>query len=1057
MSGSKTKYYVSSSTFPMFDDSSRVNQYAAAMLDYTANSPIEHSEYIKSFYNTSRLRNYRGYLNWCEKNGFYSTFGRVEADFYGDAKLDNSVVADAIKHLINLNETDIFGVYQTNLSFFSEDFYIKYLATQQGLINKFYADGDLNYTISYPTNSSIRATLEDGTFIEGKLPVGSSNTRFIEISYSIIREIKEEYYPPEEDVFPEEGETPENNSANSETIKTETDLEVKEDADDLPLDPEEPIEPEVPEEPEPEPEPPKPIVITKYVYDYGFYHYQEGTGNTILDSLIKNNNVKVEKSFFPPIPLRSDTAWFKGEKEQKINDVLKYLEIKNTNSDGETGYEQLKIACSNMEKGSISDIDYITILLGTHLNSDNNSDQKYIFEFFYNLYFNYALKVARPDPSIAKTLYSGSNHIGEFASYAKKGFADSGYSDGYFTKFKINCAASNLNLTYSWGHSDYFEQNGKWKPDAKVGDYGVLSGDYVYSYSISTQEHATDNEGSYLYQYIDTDGDGETDTAIPVYETVTYHYKTPYTLTAFCKQTSYNRFKMVLFIDLKLTNLIYHGKTVETSAFEAISAASGKEDVLLSFAGDVGEKSEYSSIVFKRVTVTGEIDTPFIVPLEKNTFYEVGVKTQADIAPCSMFLIYNCYQKVKQKWYQRGFFKWVSLAIAVVVAIAVPGPGTSWAFVFYTAVAAAVVIAVSIAIDVLTKVLSAILGERIGGQIGALLQSTWQSICAVVIAVCDIVGTYAPHALAIKAGITIGMTVNNTDAALQNSESFGSAFLKGAGQTAVSIGAAYAAGEMLEFTGGSFDASINIGKDFSSVALNTSMSTLTANQMAATMATFSGISSFGGTLLETGSVKDALTAGFTSAAIAAASVYIFEFFDPKGFAQLTKDLAGTKTYSLELSSNTLIKSTESILTDSIENSLKNPNTYANLLGKSQEVYFEHRLKNLESDYQEFTNNLQAANDMLDVLNASMDSVITAQYICKWSLIANRFTSVMPELMQHLSPEQFITTSLLSGTDMCKTVLGSVTNFSENKLTMRGYHPSTLYYTQTDNTILWDLI
>ena len=87
MSGSKTTYYVSSSTFPMFDDSSRVNQYAAAMLDYTANSPIEHSEYIKSFYNTSRLRNYRGYLNWCEKNGFYDIFGKVNADFYSDARL----------------------------------------------------------------------------------------------------------------------------------------------------------------------------------------------------------------------------------------------------------------------------------------------------------------------------------------------------------------------------------------------------------------------------------------------------------------------------------------------------------------------------------------------------------------------------------------------------------------------------------------------------------------------------------------------------------------------------------------------------------------------------------------------------------------------------------------------------------------------------------------------------------------------------------------------------------------------------------------------------------
>ena len=1013
MSGSKTTYYVSSTTFPMFDDSSRVNQYAAAMLDYTANSPIEHSEYIKSFYNTSRLRNYRGYLNWCQKNGFYDTFGKVNADFYGDAKLDNLEIAEAIRHLVTLGQNDIFGVYRTNLSFFSEDFYVKYLATQQGLADKFYTDGDLYYTISYPTNSTIRATLEDGTFVEGPLPTGSSTTRFIEISYSIIREVKEEYYPPEEENPPEEEGTPKDNPTDPETPETEEE-------------PKEPVEPDI---------------ITKYVTEYGFYHYQEATGNSKLDSIIKNNNISVSKSFFPPIPLRNNTSWFTGTKEEKINDVLKYLEIRETNSDRETGYEQLKKACSNMEKGSISDIDYITLLLGVHLNSDNNSDQKYLFEFFYNLYLNYALKVARPQPTIPKTLYSGSNYIGEFASYAKRGFTNAGYSDGYFTKFNLNCSASNLNLTYSWGHSEYFESNGQWKPNAKIGDYGVLSGKFSYTYTYYTQEW--------------TGPVGESD---GYWETREYTKTVPYTLTAFCHQTSKNRFRLVLFVSLTLTNLIYHGKTIETTAYDAINAASGKENVTLSFIEDIGKDgTEYSKITLKRVTVTGEIDTPFIVPLEHNTWHEIGVRNQADIAPCSMFLVYNCWVAKKQKWYQRGFFKIFAFIVAVVITIVTWGWGGYWAFVTYAALATAVVIGVSIAIDLLTKILTALLGERIGGQIGALLQSAWQSICAFIVAVCDIVGYYAPWALAIKAGIVIGMTVNNMDAALQNGESFGSAFLKGAGQTAVSIGAAYAAGEMLEFTGGSFDASINIGKDFSSVALNTSMSTLTANQMAATMATFSGISSFGGTLLETGSVKDALTAGFTSAAIAAASVYAFEFFDPKGFSQLTQDLAGTKTYSLDLSSDALIESTKTSLVNSVEATLTNPNTYVNLLGQAQEVYFEHRLKNLESDYQEFTNNLQAVNDMMDVLNAGMDSVVTAQYICKWSLIANRFTSVMPELMQRMSPEQFITTSLLSGTDMCKTVLGNVSNFSENKLTMNGYTPSTLYYTQTDNTVLWDLI
>lgn len=1055
MSGSKTKYYVSSSTFPMFDDSSRVNQYAAAMLDYTANSPIEHSEYIKSFYNTSRLRNYRGYLNWCEKSGFNDTFGRVNANFYGDAKLDNNQVGNAIKHLFNLGENDTFGVYNSKLSFFSEDFYIKYLATQQGLADEFHADGDLYYTISYPTNTTIRATLEDGTYVEGELPTGSLNTRFIEISYNILRETKEEYYPPVEELpeEPTEPETPENPDSGEIT------------------DPENPEGEEGGEvTPDPEPEPPKPIIITKYVAEYGYYHYKEGSGNVVLDALIKNNNTPVSKSFFPPIPLRTNTSWFSGNKASKINEALKYLEIRNTNSDRETGYEQLKTACSKMEKGSINDIDYITILLGVHLNSDNNSDQKYLFEFFYNLYFNYALKSARPDPTVARSLYAGSNYINSFADYAIKGFSDSGYTDGYFTEFTVNCAASNLNLTYSWGHADYFESNGQFKPEAKIGDYGILGGSFTYNYSVAYQAHATDDEGNYLYTYIDTNGDGETDTAVPVYETRYKHYSVPYTLTLFCHQTSQNRFRFTLFTSLSLTNLVYHGKTINTSSWDAINAASSKKDTFIDFIDDVDKSNQDGSwltrilislglipatstltgISLKYVDVTGEIDTPFIVPLEQSTFYEIGVPNQANIAPCSMFLIYNCWQKVKQKWYQRGFFKWVALAVAVVIAVFTYG-STSFLVtaVFYAAVATAVVIAVSIALDLLTKVLTALLGDRIGGMIGGLLQSVWKGICAAFVAFGEWAG---PFGFAVKIGATIGLMVVNTDDSLQAGEGFGKALLKGTVNTGIQIGAAYAAGQFKEFIGNT-----DFMTSLDSLPTTDNMLLVDSITNASYAGAYAGLSSFGSTFVNTGDIGEAFKSGAISALGSAATVGAMSYISPTFNAQfsemINKTLSGD---SLTLSAETALDTLTGAFVSKSTGALANINTFASLIQMTQQERFEHKLKNLENEYQEFNNHLKAAKDMLDVLDASLNSTKTAEFVCKWQIIMNNLTNTMPEVALSMSPDSFITMSTLSGTDMCRAVLGSISTFSEDKLSLTGYTPSTLYYTQTDPTLLWDV-
>lgn len=291
MSGSKTVYYVSSSTSPIFNPSARISNFEAAMLDYTANATIDLSEYIKSFYNVSRLRNIRNVLKYAETSGYSNALGRINATFYGDASFDNVAVANAIRSKFPCSLGETFGVYKTTMGFFNEDFYIKYLASQQGKAHLVYQDSDANYTLSYDGNTII-AKFNNGATVSGTLPTISGSSRFLEISYVKTRakqiQVKNPNYTPpivEEPTKPEV--TP--------TAETEPDTEIPDTGEETPTEPEVPPEPEF-------------ITITVYEYDYGFYYYQEDTGNSSLDSLIKNNGMKAENTFYPVIPLRTNTA-----------------------------------------------------------------------------------------------------------------------------------------------------------------------------------------------------------------------------------------------------------------------------------------------------------------------------------------------------------------------------------------------------------------------------------------------------------------------------------------------------------------------------------------------------------------------------------------------------------------------------------------------------------------------------------------------------------------------------------------------------------------------------
>ena len=966
---SKTVTYVSSSTCPMFDNKKRVDNFEAALIDHTSTLSMEQSEYLKAHYNNSRLRNFWGLQAWAERSGFNRALGKVTTVFYGDAKFDNTVVTNALKPLISLpaGYTD-FGVYSTTLSFFSEDFWVRHLATQQGKAHWFYNPTSANYTLSYPTPTTIRATFKDGKTLEGPLPSFEPGTRFLEICYSVI------------------------------TKKTEQKPPAK------------------PGEP--------PVTVITYDYDYGFYLYREKSGSPVLDNLIVNNGVHGTQSFYPVIPLRTNTWWITDGREAHINEALRQLQLYDPRKGYKSAFSELRKSCeTGMKEGNIGDIDYITLLLGVTINSRNKADQRYLFEFFYNCYANYALSIGEKPQSIlgGKPLYTGSGHFGLFHKRLLSAL-HGGQEDNYYSKFQIWNGTSNFNYTYGWVSSDYFEANGQFKPGAKVGDYGTLAGEYVYTYR--HQVPATDSEGNVI-----TTGNSEDGyEVVMTWETVT----TKYNLTFFCHQFAVNRWKAVAFADLKLVNLVYAGKSINTDAYEAVKDSEKTAVIKHDFTGDYdGAYQTWDLLTFEYVEITGDSNSAFIVPLEQNTLYECGQKTALDISYGCYYLVFNCWVQKKKKWYQSGWFGAAIGFIGIVAFAFVPV-----LFEFFTVLL--VVSLTVVALDLTTKILSIIVGDRWATKI---VQFSLQIIKAVINVIASI---------AIKAG-PIGWIVWGICMAVQFTLSaaeviwmggtWKQAIKKGLMDSAVS-GAA-------SFIGGKVSSSSALGNVGGNVVVGGVA--MTTGQYIGMSFASSFTSSFLGGVFNGDSLGESLKAGFKSGAIAGAMAYMTTVAHDLG---LTDALKGKEADFSKFEEFGFLDWAK-FGGDIFANKLLNINTFANLMKMGLEERQFHKMANLENDYQEFNNKYASANKVLNQLAETVSGTTTAETVCRMQACMGRLLTLFPETNQSIDTEAMLAMSTLSGSDTCKAVLGSIDCWCDTQLTMDGFKPSDLHYSTFSNTLTWD--
>ena len=980
MSGSKTYYYVSSTTFPLFDRTKVADQFQSAVIDQTINSTIELSEYLKNHYRTSKLWNFRNFISWCKTSGFNSVLGSSESYFYTNADISNSTVAAAIKNRFTLGANDTFGVNSAVLDFFSSDFWVKHLATQQGKANLFGSAEQEDYTITFPTDTTIKATFKNGQTVEGSLPTYSNGTRFLEISYSIDRVTETEVTP--------EGST-------------------------------------------------EPVKVVDHNLEYGYYMYQEGSGIPALDVVMKNNGIKAAYTFFPVIPLRSNTAWLWQNARVKAGSALKHLGIIAERTADETAYWTLVNSLEKgMTQGNMGDIDYITYIPGININTRDKSSQRYLFEFFYNAYYNCALAYGEEPAHIndGRCTYNGHNIINSSSSKLSKLFKTHNYTRNFYRSFSIYNGASNLNLTYQWAGADYYDNNGTFKPNAKPGDYGVLAGKYEYKYV--TLEPKLDSEGNVVKT-----GNSEDGYEI-VYEKVT-HY-TDYNLVFFCHQVSKNRWKAVAFVDLWLKNLVYHGEYVDTSAYDAVKDSSRLGNVLLDFSDDftgaVGDDA-FRVLTMQYVEYPGDDDSAFVVPLELTTFTEVGAVCQYQMVSICHYLIYNCWVKVKKKWYQRGFF-------SVVISFAGMLVGFAFSCLPVPIIHEAGLIAMTYFATMLSMTLSAwtmnmslhllqkIFGEQVGTSVYEFIVDKLVNIvCTILINYCGFIG------LLVATGIRFNVTAGT---ALNNGESQWVAFRKGAIAGGVTFAAGYASQRA------SYGTSEALGPYANTIAGEMAVAAVGA-------ATYVGINALGQNLIAGQSfgtaLKGSLKSGVIAGAFAAANVLAnraFQTFFPQTDAGSQGQSIGTE--STQATPQTNWEIFKNALWSEV---VKNPSTYVNLINMADDVRTAHKIQNLESDFEEFNNELESANKLLASLEAQMHSLVTAQASLRLQQCIGRLTTMFPEVNIELTWDHYRTLALATGIDHCKVALGGPSAFVSNALTLDGYTPSSLYFTDTDYTLTWD--
>lgn len=417
-------------------------------------------------------------------------------------------------------------------------------------------------------------------------------------------------------------------------------------------------------------------LITSTYLGSQVFLYEFGTGNATLDAMF---SPKESSSMFAPfIPIRIDNDMITDDRFTDYYPMAVKAYKKATNAKFD------KIIATVKDNKNLKDIDYAYVVFGVSLNVKENACKKYLYKFFQTMLdMSTNVTTAYGDYKTQMALAQATND-----SWAKWLQAQSNPSDPLYgtvapTKVPYPTLPSmsvqikgnklmNYNITVSWSAMAETIGSGMRDSEHKVGDcWFVINADDDFSQIVYT---GTDNVST-----------------------------TPFTVdhvTLYWQETA-TRWRAMHIWGLHHKNKIYGGKSVDISAKSALNDAD---------------------------------ESGFIIPLQRDIYSAISLVDATQMSTACMFIVFNCYQVVKQKWYQTGLFKVVVIIVIIVIAVFTGGAaagllGTAasvGAAVGLTGIAAIIVgtIANALAAMLLIKLIGVVavkaFGEKVGTIIGAI-------------------------------------------------------------------------------------------------------------------------------------------------------------------------------------------------------------------------------------------------------------------------------------------------------------------------------------------------
>lgn len=366
------------------------------------------------------------------------------------------------------------------------------------------------------------------------------------------------------------------------------------------------------------------------------YIYEMGSGNEELDNRrVMLTDGADTREFYPFIPIRVDnhSVFESGSPARQHKDIIETAWKRALGTDiNETITE-----VDNNE--SVEDIDYCYLVFGVTLNTTDIAEKDYIFTFFNRLAGNNQSNVGA-----YQDFENENNILGRHArEWGERGLLNTSALtssenpgqilgvNGATTGFSPRVA--NVHLTLPNNSLGVLDMSITWSSISSERKTGLLG-------QGASKGDIFIGKGNTFHQAIEFDFMNEQVTNINSVSGIVIR-----------KQITDLEYIEIIVDGLLHKNLIYEGKSVDITAEEAL---------------DDDEESG------------------FIIPLHEPTLKAMSAIKAADVSRESYLLVFNSYEVVKRKFFQRGFFKFilavVVIAVVAVISVATGGAGGVLAF-----------------------------------------------------------------------------------------------------------------------------------------------------------------------------------------------------------------------------------------------------------------------------------------------------------------------------------------------------------------------------------------